>query len=70
MSCLERDLNLEKESCKVGLLAVSKMIEESIDKMQGDILDEKTKKENIEHLIQSIFSDGICIPFGSHRHVY
>lgn len=27
MSCLERDLNLEKENCKVGL-AVSKMIEE------------------------------------------
>jgi len=47
MSCLERDLNLEKESCKVGL-AVSKMIEKSIDKMQGDILDEKTKEENIE----------------------
>jgi hypothetical protein len=41
-------------------LAVSKMIEESIDKMQGDIFDEKTEEGNIEHLIQSIFSDGIC----------
>jgi len=59
MSCLERDLNLEKESGKVGL-AVSKMIEEIIDKMQGDIFDEKTEEENIEHLIQSIVSDGIC----------
>lgn len=56
MSCLERDLNLEKESGKVRL-AVSKIIEESIDKMQGDIFDEEG---NIEHLIQSIFSDGIC----------